>query len=535
MRGRRALLVSVGILVMLGVVAAGAVSAQSPRRGGILNAMLAEDPPGLLIPESATVSTVWPMMSCYSNLVWFDPLKPVETADSIIPELAERWSWQDNYRNLVFFLRRNVKWHDGQPFTAKDVKYTFDVTREAKDAPAKFRLSPRKDWYANVDSVETPDPYTVVFSLKRPQPSLLLMLASGYSPVLPAHVPVAELRSRCMGTGPFRLKEYQRNQFIVMERNPDYFVPNRPYLDGIRYTITTERSTRLAALQAGQLDISLPLEITKPMADQLKKNAPSLVVTVAGQNGSDNVVLNHKKPPFDNPTVRRAVNYALDRHAAVQGLRQGGAMVGAALMPKPYGVWGLTDKELAGLAGFGAPAKDKAEARRLLASAGYGPGKPLRVDLVTRSFGVYVDLASFVSDHLHQVGLEAPVKLIESAQWFPTLARRDFQIGANLTAGGVDEPDILFYENYKCGSPRNYTDYCNEEVDRLIDQQSQELNVEKRRKLVWDIQRKLEADVARPILTWRNEYFVQWPYVKNLVPHHSLYNYGRLQEVWLDR
>jgi peptide/nickel transport system substrate-binding protein len=127
------------------------------------------------------------------------------------------------------------------------------------------------------------------------------------------------------------------------------------------------------------------------------------------------------------------------------------------------------------------------------------------------------------------------VKLIESAQWFPTLARRDFQIGANLTAGGVDEPDILFYENYKCGSPRNYTDYCNEEVDRLIDQQSQELNVQKRRQVVGDIQRKLEADVARPILTWRNEYFVQWPYVKNLVPHHSLYNYGRMQEVWLDR
>jgi peptide/nickel transport system substrate-binding protein len=264
MRGRRALLVSVGILVMLGVVAAGAVSAQSPRRGGTLNAMLAEDPPGLLIPESATVSTVWPMMSCYSNLVWFDPLKPVETADSIIPELAERWSWQDNYRNLVFFLRRTVKWHDGQPFTAKDVKYTFDATREARGRARKVPPeSAQGRGTPTSTAVETPDPYTVVFSLKRPQPSLLLMLASGYSPVLPAHVPVAELRSRCMGTGPFRLKEYQRNQFIVMERNPDYFVPNRPYLDGIRYTITTSAAP-VAALQAGQLDISMPLEITKP-------------------------------------------------------------------------------------------------------------------------------------------------------------------------------------------------------------------------------------------------------------------------------
>ena len=111
-----------------------------------------------------------------------------------MPELAERWSWQDNYRNLVFFLRKDVKWHDGQPFTSKDVKFTFDVVREAKDAPAKLRLNPRKEWYSNVDAIEAPDAHTVVFRLKRPQPSLLTMLASGYSPVLPAHVPLAEHR-----------------------------------------------------------------------------------------------------------------------------------------------------------------------------------------------------------------------------------------------------------------------------------------------------------------------------------------------------
>ncbi len=128
-------------------------------------------------------------MPCFNNLVLFDPLKKTESVDTIIGELAERWSWQDNYRNLVFFLRKNVKWHDGQPFTSKDVKYTFDMLREAPDAPAKLRINPRKDWYANVEAIEAPDPYTVVFRLKRPQPSLLLMLASGYTPVYAAHVP----------------------------------------------------------------------------------------------------------------------------------------------------------------------------------------------------------------------------------------------------------------------------------------------------------------------------------------------------------
>ena len=526
-----------GLVVTVTLAAATAVwgAGATPKRGGILTTLIIEDPPGFSIHEAATTSTVWPTMACYSNLVLFDPLKPVETADSVIPDLAERWSWQDNHRNLVFFLRRNVRWHDGKPFTSKDVKYTFDVVREAADAPAKLRLSPRKEWYANVEAIETPDAHTVIFRLKRPQPSLLLMLAAGYSPVYPAHVPVAELRQRCVGTGPFKLKDYVRGQYVDMERNPDYFVPERPYLDGIRYLIITERGTRLAALQAGRLDAFVPLEMTKIMADTVKKAAPSLVITETGQLGSDNVVLNHKRAPFDNLTVRRAINLALDRDAAAQGVRHGGSVVGAAFMPKPYGSWALLDKDLRTLPGYRGSGPDKAEAKRLLASAGYGPGKPLRVELVTRTSPIYIDLASFVVDQLRHVGVEVTLKQLETVAWFPALSRRDYQIGANLTAPAVDDPDVYLYENYKCGTSRNYTDYCNEQVDRLIDRQSEELDPRRRLKLVWDIQRQLEADVARPMLGWRKEYFAQWPHVRNLVAHHSLYNWGRMQDVWLDK
>src|SRR5262245_61933437 len=220
MTGRRVGLSLVGGLGLAAILVAalGApAGGQAPKRGGILNTLVIEDPPGFSIHEAATVSTVWPMSPCYSNLVYFDPLKAQETVDTVIPELAERWSWQDGHRNLVFFLRKNVKWHDGQPFTARDVKYTFDVVREAKDAPAKLRLSPRKDWSANIEAIEAADPHTVVFRLKRPQPSLLLMLAAGYSPIYPAHVPLADLRQRCVGTGPFRLKEYVRGQYIDLE------------------------------------------------------------------------------------------------------------------------------------------------------------------------------------------------------------------------------------------------------------------------------------------------------------------------------
>jgi len=149
MTARPLLALGLGFTFIVAAVVAPAVG-QTPKRGGVLNAMLAEDPPGFSIHEAATISATWPVMPCYSNLVLFDPLKPLETVDTVLPELAERWSWQDNYRNLVFFLRKNVRWHDGKPFTSRDVKYTFDVVREAPDAPARLRLSPRKDWYAAV-------------------------------------------------------------------------------------------------------------------------------------------------------------------------------------------------------------------------------------------------------------------------------------------------------------------------------------------------------------------------------------------------
>jgi peptide/nickel transport system substrate-binding protein len=456
----------------------------------------------------------------------------VESADTIIGELAEKWSWQDNYKNLVFFLRKDVKWHDGKPFTSKDVKVTFDMVRAAPDAQAKLRLSPRKDWYANVEAIEAPDPHTVVFRLKRPQPGLLAMLASGYSPVYAAHVNPATYRTACIGTGPFKVKEWRKGEYVDYVKNPDYFVKGRPYLDSLRYIVIKERGTRVAALQAGQLDVSFPGEISKTAAEQLKAAVPQLVVTPVGTSVNDNIIMNLKKPPFDNPKIRLAVSYAIDRKGLIRAVHQGGGVPGASLSPRPYGVWGLLDKDLAGLPGYGKPEDMKARARKLLGEAGFSPQNPLKVEMATRAIAIYVDMASFVINELKQVGIEATLKQVETAQWHAMATRGEYQIGANLTGIGVDEPDANFYENYACGSPRNYSFYCNEEVAKMVDQQSQELDPKKRQQLVATIQEKLEADAARPMLDWRLDYFTVWPHVKNMIPHHNIYNFGRMQEVW---
>jgi peptide/nickel transport system substrate-binding protein len=533
---KRGVLLLAVVLVAVAIASPVVGQGTAGKRGGVLKLVHREDlPQGFHIHESATNSVTWPAMPCYNNLVVFDQLKKVERTDTIVGELAERWSWQEGNRHLVFFLRKDVKWHDGQPFTSKDVKFTFDVAREGPDASQKLRINPRKEWWANIEAIEAPDAHTVVFRLKRPQPSLLTMLASGYSPVIPAHVPLAEHRTRCIGTGPFKFKEWKRGEIVELVRNPDYFVKGRPYLDGVQFPIVVERGTRVAALQTARVDAAYPGDTTVAIMEQLKGANPKMVFVETSTNVSENLLMNTKKPPFDDVRVRRALSLAIDRRAYVSAVHRGSALIGAAMLPAPWGVWGLTEKEVSALPGYGKAAADKDRAKKLLAEAGYGPGKPIKVEMVTRAIAIYLDFAAFVVNELKAVGVDVTLKQIETAQWHPLVTRREYQIGANLTGLGVDDPDANFYENYACGSPRNYSQYCSEEVSKMIEAQSQELDQKKRLTMVAAIQKKLEQDAARPILAWRLDYFAHRPFVKNLVPHQSIYNYGRMQEVWRDK
>ena len=278
--------------------------------------------------------------------------------------------------------------------------------------------------------------------------------------------------------------------------------------------------------------MAFPGETTKTAAEQLKKAVPQLVVTPVGQNVNDNIIMNTKKPPFDNLKVRLAVSHAIDRRGLIQAVHQGGAVArrghGAAAVRR----LGPLREGPAGPAGLRQAGRREGQGAQAAGRGGLTPQKPLKVEMVTRAIAIYVDMASFVINELKQVGIEATLKQIETAQWHAMATRGEYQIGANLTGLGADDPDANFYENYACGSPRNYSAYCNEQVMKMIDQQSQEIDPKKRLALVLAIQKKLEEDAARPILAWRIDYFTVWPYVKNLIPHHNIYNFGRMQDVW---
>ena len=139
-----------------------------------------------------------------------------------------------------------------------------------------------------------------------------------------------------MGTGPFKLKEWRKGEFVEYVKNPDYFVKGRPYLDGLKYVVITERGTRTAALQAGQLDVACPGETTKTAAEQLKKAVPGMVITPVGSRRRQHAH-EHPKPPFNNARVRRAVDLAIDRDGFIKAVHQGAAVSGSALVPRPYG------------------------------------------------------------------------------------------------------------------------------------------------------------------------------------------------------
>ena len=515
------------------VLCGGSSLLYAQKYGGILRAIQRENPPSLSIHEEATVSATWPVSPVYNNLVFFNPAHAVESTDDLVPELAEKWAWSDGNKKLTFTLRKGVTWHDGKPFTAADVKYTYDLVRGVL-TDKKLRINPRKQWYENVAEIVTSGDYQVTFMLKRPQPSLLGMLASGYSPVYPAHIDPAELRQRAVGTGPFMLKDYVQEQRIDLVKNPNYFIHGRPYLDGITYVVIKDRTARATAMGTGQVDVFFPQEGTTGIVEQVKSQAPQVVVKTVAQSATFNVVINTKKPPYDNIKVRQAINFALDRNAFLK-TQQGNAIAGGIPIPPPYGKWGLTEPELAKLPGWGDPAKDKAQARKLLAEAGYGPGNPLKVHVLTRSAPLYSDMAAWMVGQLNEVGIEGTIEVIETGLWFPRLTRRDYALGANMMASGLDDPDAWYFENFSCGSPRNYTDYCSKQAQDLMEKTSAEGNPAKRLELSKEVDRLLQVDVARSMLGHAIDHVMYWPYVKGYVPHNNIYNYGRMQDVWLDK
>jgi ABC-type transport system substrate-binding protein len=527
-------LAAVAAIVLFLVADIGAAMAQ--KQGGILRIPHRDNPPSASTLEEATISVTIPYMSIYNNLVLFDQARPHESAETIVPDLATSWSWDDSKKKLTFKLREGVKWHDGKPFTAKDVQCTWHMLIGKGDVQ-DFRKNPRAIWYQNLAEVTINGDYEATFVLKEPQPALPLLLASGYSSVYPCHVPQREMRTKPIGTGPFKFVEYKRGESIKLARNPDYWKKGKPHLDGIEFKIVENRSTRVLAFAAGDFDMTFPTDITIPLGRDMKSQAPKAICEYAPTGVANNLIVNRSAAPFDKPEIRKAMSLALDRAAFSKILAEGQSKIGGAMLPAPQGEWGMPPEVLAKLDGYGGDVeKNQAEARKIMSGLGYSAEKPLKVKVATRNIAVYRDPAVILIDQLKKIFIEGELENVDTPQWYAKVQRKDYSVGMNLTGVSVDDPDGNLVENYACKSDRNYTEYCNPEVDRLLALQSKESDKEKRKKIVWDIEKLLVDDAARPIIDHNIAGTCWHPHVKGFVVHdNSIYNNTRFEDVWLDK
>lgn len=521
--------------VIMGIAACSGAPAAAQKSGGTLKYYHRDNPPTTSIHEEATISTVNPFMAVFNNLVLFDPAKPRESLETIVPDLAESWTWSSDARRITFKLRQGVKWHDGKPFTAKDVGCTFDLLLgKAKDG---LRLNPRQVWYHNIENVKANGDHEVTIELKEPQPSFLVMLSSGYTPIYPCHVSPRDMRSKPIGTGPFRFVEFRRNEVIRLARNPDYWKPGRPYLDGIEVRIIASRSTRILAFVAGEFDMTYDIDVTIPLIKDVQSQAPKAICQLRPTGIYSNLLVNREAAPFNDPKLRHAMALAIDRKSFDDILGQGKLGISGAMQPLPEGFWGLPEEKLKLLPGYGDDMdKRLAEARAIMQGLGYGPDKPLKLKVSTRDIGDYRDPAVILIDQLKKIYVDAELDVVDTTLWHRKVTRGDYSVGLNLTGLGVDDPDVNFFENYSCHSERNYNRYCNPEVDQLITSQSRETDIGKRKEIVWQIERKLAEDVARPVIHFLRAANCWYPHVKGLVLHeNSIYNNARFEDVWLDK
>ena len=392
-------------------------AALAQKRGGVLRMFHRDNPPSTSIHEEFSPSTVVPFMPVFNNLVVFDPSVPQNSDKSIVPDLAESWSWNDDKTELTFKLRRGVKWHDGWAFTAADVECTFNLlTGRARD---KLRHNPRGSWYGNINYVHGSNDYEVTIHLNHPQPSLLTLLASGLSPIYPCHVPSAQMRIKPIGTGPFKLESFKQFDSVRLVRNPDYFKPGKPHLDGIEFHIVSSPSTAMLSFVAGRFDITFPWEVTIPQLRDIRRQSPRAVCETTSMNNNTNILVNREAAPFDKPEIRRALSLALDRRAFIAA-NEGDGQIGGTMQPPSDGMWGLSADKLAAVPGYGPDVeKNRQEARAIMGRAGFSPEKRMRTKVQTRALSVYRNPATILVDQLREIHVDAELDVVEASQWFP--------------------------------------------------------------------------------------------------------------------
>ncbi len=458
-------------------------AAEQPRRGGILKIAVSGDPVSFDIHQEPSILSLEPLAPVYSGLVQHDPNEP----EKIVGDLAEKYEISPDGLVYTFTFRPNIKWHDGTPFTAEDARYSFERMRKPPEGVRSIR-SPELTF---VSKIEAPDLRTLKITLTQPYYSFLEQLATDWFLVMPKHILDAKghMKTEAVGTGPFKFKSYTKGATLELVRNPDYFKPGLPYLDGITFLMISNAATRVAALRTGQAHLTgrsfANLEASE--AEVLKKEAPSIRIQEAPGYASPWFHMNTRRKPLDDARVRRAIWIGFDRQTSINVLADGMATLGTFVPP---GSWGIPDQELVKQPGYRQPKKpDVDDAKKLLAEAGFPNGFKSTIlcrDVVARA-------CEFWQAQLEMIGISTTIDVKESGPIAEMQRDGDFDLLVTNNTFRFNDPDDVG-RKWVTGAPQNYTGYSNPQVDELMAQQQGTADLAARVKLVRQLDDILMAE-----------------------------------------
>jgi peptide/nickel transport system substrate-binding protein len=523
------------ILGLVGVAAFALVAgpqaeAQQPKRGGNFNFAISAEAPHYDPHGSDTYATLHFSSPFYSTLLRYNLSKFPE----IEGDLAKSWTVSPDKLTYTFTLHEGVKFHNGETLTSADIKATYDRIR----TPPQGVVSTRRATFADIESIETPNPTTVVFKLKTANSSMMDHFASPWNTVYSAKDLAADPtapRTKINGTGPFTFVEHVKGSHVSGKRNDAYFKKGLPYLDSYRGIFTLQAAAMLNALQGGQVLAEFrgvsPAErdrMVAAMGDKLRVEESSWTLNLL-------VLFNTQKPPFDDVRVRRALLMAIDRWGGSTGLSKISTLRAVGGVVRPGSPLATPEAELVKLPGFSKNIKQaREEARKLLKEAGH---EKLKFVLWNRNLAMpYTPAGVFLVDQWRQIGVEVEHKQSDTAPYIAAMQSGNYEVAIDFSNLFNDDPTLSMTKFISASkNPLNLARYDDAEIDKYYELQLRETDVQKRKQHIQALEKRLfEQGYQQPILWWHrivlsHKTVMGW----KMSPSHNL---GQdLAQVWLNQ
>jgi peptide/nickel transport system substrate-binding protein len=504
-------------------------AAQAPKKGGTLAFAVVAEPPNYDCHANTSFAFVHPVAPHYSTLLKFDG----KNYPKLIGDLAKSWSLGADGLTYTFKLHEGVKFHDGSPLTSADVKASYERIAN----PPEGVVSVRKAWYADISSISTPDPLTVVFKLKAPNASMLVSFASPFDCIYSA----AKLKqnprypeTEIMGSGAFRFVKYEKGSYWEGKRFDGYFRKGLPYLEGYK-AYFVKSSGVVPGIIGGQFDAEFRSRNPQERDQLMAKMKDQLTLNEGPWVGSLMVVFNTKRKPFDNVKVRQALSLAIDRYAGSENLSKISILKHVGGFMRPGYSMALPPAELAKLPGFSKDIEaSRNEARKLLKEAGV---QNLTFKLFNRNVAEpYTPAGVYLIDQWRRIGVTAQHEQLETKLYQDGVLSGNFDVAIEFINDFTDDPTAQFSKLLtKTASPTGFSGHEDTKLDEMYERQRRELDPKERVKIVQDIDRYAITTAYNIPLLWYQRIIVKHKRIKNWDFSPSQYILQDLSEVWLDQ